>query len=356
MGCLVLAFPCLFALVFLAFLTVLSPPAHAEVAPQPFPADFMKGISFESRQSGDFSSAEARQTLSEVVVPTGANWVAVIVTCFQDTIASTTIDCASPVNASDDDVRAAIRDAHALGLKVMLKPHVDPRHLNDARSGRFKIDFGSDEAAWAVWFASYDRFITHYAALAQETGAEYFTIGTELSGTVGRDAQWRETIRQIKAIYDGPLTYAALTYFEPLQVAWWDELDAIGIDAYYALTLTKSPTTAQMDFGWSANVAYLNVLEATWHMPIIITEVGYMSVDGTNILPGDWSLQGGVDLQEQADAYQSLFDSLVGQPWWHGIFWWAVNTDPNQGGAQDHGYSFHNKPAEDVLRRYFGGT
>lgn len=356
LGCLVLAFPCAAVAVFLAFLTVISPPAYAAIEPQPFPADFMKGISYQSRQSGDFASADAELTLRDVVLPTGANWVAVIVTCFQETIESTTIDCTNPVNATDDDIRAAIRNAHALGLKVMLKPHVDPRHQPDSRTGRFSINFGSDEAAWAEWFASYTRFITHYAALAEETGADYFSIGCELEGTVQRADEWRAIIHQIRAIYGGPLTYAALTYFEPVQVSWWDELDAIGIDAYYALTLTKSPTTAQMSLGWTPNVAYLSVMAATWNKPIIITEVGYMSVDGTNILPGDWSLQGAVDLQEQADAYQALFNSLQGQPWWHGVFWWAVNTDPNQGGAQDHGYSFHNKPAETVLRRYFGGV
>lgn len=356
LGCLVLAFPCALVLVVLAFVTVLSPPAHAEVAPQPFPADFMKGISYESRQSGDFSSPDSEQTLRDIIVPTGANWVAVIVTCFQDTIASTEIDCSRPVNATDDDVRAAIQQAHAQGLKVMLKPHVDPRHLPDSHTGRFSINFGSDDEKWAQWFASYTRFITHYAALAQETGAEYFTIGTELEGTVGRAAEWREIIRQIRALYSGPITYAALTYFEPLQVNWWDQLDAIGIDAYYALTLTTSPTTEQMEFGWTPNLAYLSLMESTWHKPIIITEVGYMSVNGTNILPGDWSLQGDIDLQEQADAYQALFDSLQGQPWWHGVFWWAVSTDPNQGGAQDRGYSFHGKPAEQVLKRYFGGS
>ncbi len=355
LGCFVLAFPCFVVAVFIAFLTVISPPVRAAVEPQPFPADFMKGISYQSRQSGDFASGDSDRTLHEVVLPTGANWIAVIVTCFQDTIASTAIDCTNPVNATDDDVRAAIRDAHALGLKVMLKPHVDPRHLPDSRTGRFSINFGSDEAAWAAWFASYTRFITHFAALAEETGADYFTIGCELEGTVHRADEWRAVIRQIRAVYSGALTYAALTYFEPLQVTWWDALDAIGIDAYYGLTLTKEPTTAQMSLGWAPNLAYLSLMASTWQKPIIITEVGYMSVDGTNILPGDWSLQGDVDLQEQADAYQALFNSLQGQPWCQGIFWWAVNPNPDQGGAQDRGYSFHNKPAEAVLRRYFGG-
>jgi hypothetical protein len=155
-------------------------------------------------------------------------------------------------------------------------------------------------------------------------------------------------------LYDGRLTYAALTYVEPLKITWWDALDSIGVDAYFGLSLTKAPTIEQMQLGWTPNVAFLGWLAQRWDKPIILTEIGYMSVDGTNILPGFWSLDGDVDLQEQADAYQALFESLQGQPWWGGVFWWSLTTNPEQGGAEDRGYSFHDKPAEDVLRRFFG--
>lgn len=353
-GCFLLALPCAPVLIFLAFLSIVSPPARADVAPQPFPADFMKGISYESRQQGEFSSADSTRTLDEVVLPSGANWIAVIVTCYQETLQSTVIDCADSRTATDDDLRQAIRDAHDAGLKVMLKPHLDPRYMPDATSGRFAIDFQADEAAWAAWFASYTRMMTHYAALAQEMGADYLSIGCELGGTVGRAEQWRELIRQVRRTYDGPLTYAALTYVEPLKITWWDALDSIGVDAYFGLSLTKAPTIEQMQLGWAPNVIFLGWLAQHWNKPVILTEIGYMSVDGTNILPGFWSLEGEIDLQEQADAYQALFESLQGQPWWGGVFWWTLTTNPEQGGAHDYGYTFHDKPAENVLRRFFG--
>ena len=43
-----------------------------------------------------------------------------------------------------------------------------------------------------------------------------------------------------------------------------------------------------------------------------------------------------------------------GRAWWNGIFWWSLAPTPQQGGALDRGYSFHGKPAEAVVRRYFG--
>ncbi len=356
-GCLLLAIPCALVGVFVLFISVLSPPVSAAVAPQPFSPDFMKGIIYESWWKGEFASANSDRTLAEIVVPTGANWLAVVVKCVQDTATSTDIRCLTDEQtASDDDLRHVIRRAHDLGLKVMLKPHIDLLDVANSTGGRHTIGFGADEAAWAIWFDSYTRFIAHYAALAQELGVEYFVVGTELWGTTHRAGDWRAVIRQVRAVYDGPLTYAALTYLEPLQISWWDDLDAIGIDAYYVVTLTKNPTLAQMRLGWSPMVAYLGWLAERWNRPLILTEVGYMSVDGTNMLPGDWSLQGELDHQEQADAYQAVFESFQRRNWWQGVFWWSLSTDPNQGGANDSGYSFHDKPAEAVLTRFFGGS
>jgi glycosyl hydrolase family 113 len=336
------------------FISLLSPPAQVAVSPQPFPVDFQKGVTIESWRKGEYASAASDRTLAEIVQPSGANWLAVVVKCFQNTVTSTDIRCLSDqATATDDDLRHVIRRAHDLGLKVMLKPHIDLLNLSNANSGRFDINFRSDESAWLAWFASYTQFITHYAALAQELNVEYFVVGTELEGTAGRIDQWRAVIQQVRRVYSGPLTYAALTYFEPLQIAWWDDLDAIGIDAYYLVTLSNNPTLTQMRLGWTPIVTYLSWLSSHWNKPIILTEIGYMSVDGANVLPGEWSIQSNTDDQEQAIAYQAVFQAFQGQDWWKGIFWWSLSTEPNQGGPNDQSYSFHNKPAEEILRYYF---
>ncbi len=50
------------------------------------------------------------------------------------------------------NVTHAIAQAHALGLKVMLKPHVDVLY-EDAWRGEIGESFS--EAQWQKWFASY---------------------------------------------------------------------------------------------------------------------------------------------------------------------------------------------------------
>ena len=107
------------------------------------------------------------RALREVVLPTGANWIAVVVRCFQATVTAKEIVCMpNDKTVTDDELRHVIGQAHALGLKVMLKPQVELLDLTNAYSGRFAINFGADETAWSTWFASYTRFISHYAELA----------------------------------------------------------------------------------------------------------------------------------------------------------------------------------------------
>jgi hypothetical protein len=314
----------------------------------------MKGVSYEAWWTGEFASPNSDETLANVIRPTGADWIALIVKCIQDTPQSTTITCEGHnLTSTDEEIIHAIQQAHSVGLKVMLKPHIDFTSPI-ANGGRAAINFGGDESAWHAWFDSYTRVIVHYAEIAQSTGAEYFVIGTELSSTTGREADWRTLVRDVRAVYTGRLTYAALTYLEPLRIAWWDALDAIGIDAYFLLTVTTQPTLEQLKLGWTPALILMENLSRQWNRPIILAEVGYMSVDGTNRVPGYWALDGATDPDEQALAYQSVFEAFSGKSWWGGVFWWSYSTDPNQGGLADRGYSPHNKPAEDVLRRYFG--
>jgi glycosyl hydrolase family 113 len=347
-GCVILAVPCGIVGLFLLFISLISPP-DTPTTPSLSP-DFLKGITYESWWKDQFASANSDETLSKIVQPMGADWIALIVKCRQETLTSTEINCKADTTATDDELIHVIDYAHKLGIKVMLKPHIDLGNLSDSRD---KINFGGDESAWKTWFASYTTFIKHYAKLAQDNSVDYLVVGTELWGTSSRADDWRAVIHAVRAVYDGPLTYAALTYFEPWQISWWDALDSIGIDAYYLLTLTTQPTVAQMKLGLQPNVFILDQLAAKWQKPIIFTEIGYLSVDGANRFPGYWQLDGATDPQEQADAYRAIFEVFSGKSWWKGAFWWSLDTNPEQGGLEDRGYSPHGKPAEDILRAWY---
>jgi len=311
-----------------------------------------RGISYVAYWRDLYSSAQSDQSLARLAA-TGANSVSILVTCYQETVTSTEILCLTDSRTpTDDDLRHVIDRAHQLGLKVMLKPHID---INiDPTRWRGEINFGSDEAAWAQWFASYQNFIVHYAQLAQEAGVEVFVIGTELKGTSHRESNWRSIIAAVRSVYSGLLTYAANFDGDQFVINFWDALDFIGVNAYYPLTQTTNPTLAQLKAAWGPHKADLAAFSQAKGLPIVFTEVGYRSVDGTNMAPWEWINDGPLDLQEQADCYRALFEVFQSEPWMEGVFWWSWETDPNHGGPTDKSYSPHNKPAEEVLRYFFG--
>lgn len=325
------------------------------IAGQANPA-FQKGISYAAWWSGVYRSLGAEVAL-QALRATGADWIALIVTGHQDGIAATTIDRTHPSTPTDEDLIHAINLAHRMGLKVMLKPHVDL--FNEVPGGPWRGDIGkafTTEAQWSAWFASYKAFINHYAALAQAYGVEQFCIGTELLGTTHRANDWRAVAAGVRAIYRGPIVYAALKEGEETSITWWDAVDYIGVDGYYPLNTNPSvhPTVEQLEAAWQGPKAILADLSRKYNRPIILTEIGYRSRHGCTMKPWDSWETSQLDMEEQANAYEAAFRQLFNQPWLAGMFWWMWSADPFESGPCDMGYTPAEKPAEDVLRHWYG--
>ena len=83
-----------------------------------------KGMDYAAWWEGVYQSPDAEQSL-ENLAATGAEWLGLVVTGYQETITSTTITRALKNTPTDEDLIAAIGKAHDLGIKVMLKPHID---------------------------------------------------------------------------------------------------------------------------------------------------------------------------------------------------------------------------------------
>jgi hypothetical protein len=314
-------------------------------------ADFKRGISYAAWWHGLYQTVDSDRLVTQVIPSSGANWIAIIPTCYQDTITSTSISCTNdPRTVTDTELIHVIQLAHANGLKVLLKPHVD------SQDGRWRgeINFGNNESAWQNWFASYTNMISHYAQLAETLHVELFSVGVEYEQTSHRQAEWRNVISTVRTIYHGPLTYAANWGGEETAIQWWDALDMIGVDAYYELTNKNNPTLAELRAGWQTHLSTLANLSQTWNKPIIFTEIGYRSIDGTNRHPWDWSSDAQIDLQEQAMAYQTILDLSMNQTWLQGIFWWTwMPSDLTQSGPTDKSYAIYRKPAFPVLKGFY---
>jgi hypothetical protein len=336
--------------------SAVSPPSQAKSS-LTAPHTFQKGISYATWWSGQYANPGADLSLQRLA-GTGATWISLVVTGYQDTPASTTIDRTSLQTPTDADLIHVIEQAHILGSKVMLKPHLDLRNEeeNDWWRGHIGDDFTS-EGQWNTWFASYRGFIEHYAALAESYDADQFCVGTELLGTTHRAADWRAVIAGVRALYSGPITYAALHSGEEMAITWWDAVDYIGVDAYYPLFFEPEyhPTTAELEASWLEPKQIMADLSASQGKPILLTEIGYRSHHGCAQHPWDSLAQSPLDMEEQANAYEAAFRQLYSEPWLAGIYWWTWHPDRFKSGRCDDGYSPHQKPAERVLRAWYGG-
>lgn len=314
--------------------------------------DFQKGIVYASWRHGEYASSESDRTLTHSIKPLGVNWIAVVVTCYQQSISTARIQCEpETLTPTDADLAHVIKDAHRAGLRVMLKPHIDM--AGKSKHWRGQIGVGMDETTWRSWFRNYTDFITHYATVARDNDADYFVVGTELVNTSSHSEEWRNIIKAVRSIYHGPLTYSAHHMDEEFTIDWWDALDAIGIDAYYPLAQEKHPTVAQIRSAWKPIVSRLDQLAKKWDRRIILTEVGYESMQGVNRTP--WQTRGDkIEYEEQADSYQALFEAFSGRAWWQGVYWWVWTV--KTASALNRGFTPSNKPAEDILRKNYGAV
>jgi hypothetical protein len=312
---------------------------------------FQKGIAYTGYWHDAYVGGGARTSLRRLRA-SGATWVEILVTGYVRTIHSTRIVRRSDATPTDASLRATIALAHQLGLKVLLKPHVDPWGTDDRWRGEIGPGFAAAE--WAAWFASYRVFIVHYAALAAESGVEQFCVGCELDGTVHRKADWRAVIAAVRGVFPRTITYADDQIEEdPDAVQWWDAVDLIGMDAYPVLSGRLLPTIATLERGWRRWTQRLEALSRRWDKPVILTEIGCRSVRGAARVPWDWQRRGPVDLEVQKRWYAAAFKGLGRRPWLIGMYWWQWEPDPSTGGPRDTGYSPHRKPAEAVLRAWY---
>lgn len=217
------------------------------------------------------------------------------------------------------------------------------------------------EADWQAWFLSYRTFILHYARLAEKNGMDGLCVGMELHRTaVEREADWRELIEAVRAVYRGKLVYAANWGEEFKSIPFWDALDYIGIQAYFPLTEKSHPSVTDLMAGWIPHVEAMERVQKRFGKPVIFTEIGYRSSVNTAIRPWEWrsSSTGATDrddLETQVRCYEAFFRTFWEKDWLAGMYLWKwFPNSRDAGGVFDKNFTPQNKPAEGVMRTWYG--
>jgi len=301
-----------------------------------------------------YGSAAYARTLDECV-RMGATWVAITpfgrVGDLQGLGVDPTFE--SPFSKNKRDVARAIAMAHAQRIRVMLVPHL----WVESGEWRAKIDPPTD-AAWDAWAKSYGAFVRAWAAVAESTHADLFSAGVELRSwvTTPRAKSFAALVRDLRAIYKGPITYSA-NWDDVEDTVILGELDIIGINAFYPLAQEDGATFDALREGGVRVRDRVNRLANIWHKPILFTEIGYTTRPNPAIRPWEWpdAMRGvRVDVQSQAEAYLALLSPLLDEPAFMGAFVWRVYADPDDVSQEaEWGFSPRGKLAELVVRDAF---
>ena len=310
-------------------------------------ADWQKGVTYQGSYDTEFSSATFQEAM-RAAKSDGANYATLVLQYHQDAQTSSIVYRAGDT-PTDASVRDAVSYVHSLGMKVMLKPHVD------SNTGQWRAFI--DPADRSVWFKSYGDSLTSIAQLSAATGVDQLCIGAELVSLTRPDknpantAGWNGLIDRVKGVYAGPLTYSAQradgsSVDEVSTLGFWSRLNFIGVSAYYPLNGASVDTMKQSWAGIDAS--YLQPIAAKYGKSLLFTEIGYRSASNAAAEPYEYN-NGTVDQGLQDRLYEALFSYWSGRSYMAGVALW----DFNSAGATS--YNPRGKLAESTLKKWFGG-
>jgi len=319
----------------------------------------VQGFGALSEYNGQFSTASANQAF-QTIASLGSNSIELTARIWTNSATSDSVFADPAKTESDASLLAGFQAAHAAGLSVVFKAAIS------SLDGTASHALAPSDAAG--FFGAYEAEIVHLATIAQEGGVQTFVIGNEMGSLTGSQyrSYWTDIISAVRQVYHGEITYAAATD-EASHVSFWDDVDTIGVNTYPPLTSSQTPTVQDLINAWTevpynpyfaqafeykSPVDFLHSLSEQYNKPVLMTEMGYRSIEGAAISPSTLSSNVTADPNAQADAYNAFFQvwATHGGSWLKGVELWQWDLN-NQVNAT--GFSVMGKPAESVVSQYF---
>jgi hypothetical protein len=255
-----------------------------------------------------------------------------------------------PLAENQRGLLQAVRQAHARGLRVLLVPHL----WVESGGWRAEIDPKTEEG-WRRFAEGYRAFVLEWARFAARARIDLFAVGVELRSwvTTTHAPSFLPILRDIRATYAGPLTYAA-NWDDVEQTVILGELDVIGINAFYPLTDKQHATAEDLERGGQEVAKKVHALAEQWHKPVVFNEFGYTARTDPALRPWEWPdhMQGVmVDAPAQALAYRGLLRGMLDTVELRGGFVWRLYADPDDLSQEaEWGFSPRGRQAELWLR------
>jgi hypothetical protein len=246
----------------------------------------------------------------------------------------------------------AMRDAKAAGLRVLLNPQLWIGVHWGIGDWRGEVEMTNDQD-WEKWFQSYESFISYFARIAQTERVDLFSVGSELDKvTELKPERFRAVIRKVRSIFTGPCTYSANWGGEFERIPFWDDLEYLGISAYFPIgNGSNEDRRAEAE---KVKDRLAEVQRRT-NKPILFLETGFQSQPDAGVNPSHWSWNSGAtsDLKEQKLCYEAWLPVFWEESWFQGAYLWQWFSDGEYDRRQVTGYTFRFKPAADFIRELF---
>ena len=125
--------------------------------------------------------------------------------------------------------------------------------------------------------------------------------------------EWVHTIKDVRAIYKGQLTYSS-NWDRYWKVPFWKYLDFIGMNSYWTLGQNRDVTVDQINDEWKKIQERMFKFTAEIHKPVILLEAGWCSLANAAKDPWDYTQDTAHCRQRSAEKIvRRLLRKLVGQ-------------------------------------------
>lgn len=247
--------------------------------------------------------------------------------------------------APDTTVLRVLREVREDGLRATLFPIV---RLEEEGNGNWRGTLRPRDVA--AWRHSYAAFLGRMAEIAQEGGAETLVLGSELATMDVDPAPWRALAADVRRTFGGELVYSAnWDHYESIR--FWDAVDRAGVTGYFELTPgERAPSLDRLVEGWREWWVRLMRFSHRAQRPLVLTELGYLSQDGTNAWPWKEGADEALDLEEQRLCFEAFGRVWAGERRLSGAWIWNWF---GWGGPTSKEYTPRGKPAAAEVARVF---
>ena len=325
------------------------------------------GVTFGFRaKNGWFSTPEAKAE-ADAIAASGADWVVLVVTVFQEHPYSTVQFRDFEKTPDDFEVIEMIDYLHSLGLKVQLRPMLETLD----GGGRLTIWFPNDDPTGvripgtsrtflSDWFDSMTKRSVHYAKIAEKTACEMYCLDSELDRIINHNANWKSLIQAVRAVYSGCVTSCHTTHTDIINFEkvlsnkdhWFYDLDMLSLSCYHKAAYKPEETKEVMIENYKSQLERFRNLHKLYQKPIFFGECGCTSSSGGAMAPSSFKNNTYYNGEEQANYLSAVIETFAGEEWWHGLYWWKWDEQVPRP-ISDKGFTIKGKPAIEVYK-YWG--